>query len=54
MRRRRLFAIAAVLAAAMYPISDRQFHWVVFTVSGVYVVLYLLSVLESVSERRRR
>ena len=48
------FLSAAVVCAALYPLSDRQFRWVASGTALVYVVLAVLTALDLLSRRRRR
>ena len=48
------FLSAAVVCAALYPLSDRQFRWVASGTALVYVVLAVLTVLNLLSRRRGR
>jgi hypothetical protein len=50
-RRAAFFLIAAVVCAALVPVSE-GFGWVAATVSGVYLVLALGSWLDARSRRR--
>jgi hypothetical protein len=51
-RRAAFFLIAAVVCAALVPVSD-GFGWVAATTGGVYLVLALGSWLDARSQRRR-
>jgi predicted Na+-dependent transporter len=51
-RRSAFFLVAAVLAAVMVPLSERDLRWVPEAVAVTYVVLAVLSFLDFESRRR--
>ncbi|MCC6225296.1 MAG: hypothetical protein IT195_02665 [Microthrixaceae bacterium] len=52
-RRTILFAVAAVLAAAMIPVAEEHLVYVPIAVSITYAVLFVVSGVESLAHRRR-
>lgn len=52
-RRTILFAVSAILAAAMIPLSDDDLRYVPVVVTITYLVLFVISGLESLAHRRR-
>ena len=51
-RRAVFFALAAVVCVALVPVSDAGLRWVPQVVAVTYVVLALLSALDSISRAR--
>jgi hypothetical protein len=52
-RRVPFFLAAAVICAALVPVADAAHRWVAWATAGAYVVLALLSFLDSKSRSRR-
>ena len=53
-RRALFFAAAAVVCLALVPAAEREFRWVPELTAAAYVVLALLSFLDSISRGRFR
>jgi hypothetical protein len=51
-RRAVFFAVAAVICAALVPVSEEDLRWVPTTTAITYVVLALLSALDEISRAR--
>jgi len=52
-RRTILFAVSAALAAAMIPVAEDDMRYVPIAVTIAYLVLFVISGMESLAHRRR-
>lgn len=52
-RRTMLFAVSALLAAAMIPVAEDDMRYVPIAVTVVYLLLFAVSGIESRAHRRR-
>jgi hypothetical protein len=51
-RRAMFFVLAAIVCAALIPVTDDDFRWVPLATSIVYVILAIASLLDARSRRR--